>query len=81
MQLYIGARPLQAGEIRLHGTETIGAVVRATNRDRYDMIGYVGEGTMIFDEVGTTEGARLRGRVDARLVTLAPELAALLSKR
>ena len=81
LSLQIGARPLHEGEIRFHGAETLGIVLRAPNRDSYQMIGYVGEGAITFDEVGTTAGARLRGRVDGRLLTLNPELANLMSKR
>jgi hypothetical protein len=81
LQLYIGARPLQPGQVRLHGAETVGVVVRATNRDNYQMIGYVGDGVITFDDVGTTAGARLRGRIDGQLVTLTPELANLMSRR
>jgi CotH kinase protein len=81
LQLYIGARPLEPGQVRLHGSETLGVVVRATDRDKFQMIGYVGEGMITFEEVGTTPGARLRGRVDGKLVTLTPELASLMSRR
>ncbi|HKU44330.1 MAG TPA: CotH kinase family protein [Polyangiales bacterium] len=81
LQLYLGEQPLEPGDLRLHGTETLGVVVRAASRDSYDLIGYVGEGMIELDEVGTRPGARLRGRIDAKLVTLPPELARLMSRR
>ncbi|HKP62687.1 MAG TPA: CotH kinase family protein [Polyangiales bacterium] len=80
LQLYIGEQPIEPGEVRLQGTETLGVVVRAMSRDSYQMIGFVGDGVIQFDEVGTTAGARLRGRIDAHLVTLPAELANLMSR-
>ena len=74
-------QPIEPGDVHLHGTETLGVVVRAASRDSYQMIGFVGDGVIHFDEVGTTAGARLLGRIDAHLVTLPAELASLMSRR
>jgi hypothetical protein len=76
LQLYLGPQPLAAGARPFHGFEVYGALVLALDRERFELKGFVGDGTITLEHAGTDAGSVLRGRVDAHLVTLTPEEAA-----
>lgn len=49
-------------EISFHALETFGAFVRSDGNTANDVIlGFVGDGTVVFEEVGTTDGAPVKG--------------------
>jgi len=49
-------------EISFHALETFGAFVRSDGISSNDvLLGFVGDGTVVFDEVGTTVGDRVKG--------------------
>ncbi len=80
LQLYLGAMPLEPGEVPLHGVETTGVVVRSTDPQHFDMVGWVTDGVITLEEFEMTEGAPVRGHLEARLVTLPGPLAAAISE-
>jgi spore coat protein H len=74
-QFMLGTPTLAAGELPLHGFETFG--IALTGRPTSDgsvpavqTIGYVGNGRIVFEAVGTGSGDKVSGRIEAEFVTL-----------
>ena len=56
------------GEISFHGTETFGLLVALDILDRsYVPIGFVGDGTITLDTVGTKTGDSVSGHFEGRI--------------
>lgn len=58
----------QPGEVQLHGFETVGVVLTGRVGGAYTVIGYIGEGTLTFEQAGTAPGAPLVGRFAGKFV-------------
>ncbi len=75
LQFGLGAPSLRAGELKLHGFETYGIVLRgqvSTGAMGLVTLGFVGDGRIIFDSIGTADGDEVSGRIEAKLVSGAP---------
>lgn len=75
-QFQLGAPSLAAGELPLHGFETYGIVLRGrldgSTPTGLQTLGYIGRGRIVFDAAGTEEGDAVAGRIEADLVSAAP---------
>ncbi len=58
-------------ELSFHGLETFGAVVRSTGPGGDNVIlGFIGDGGVTFDEVGTNAGDRIKGSFTGKFVPM-----------
>jgi hypothetical protein len=57
--------------VELHGFETVGMVVRLLGPERFELIGFVGDGQIVLDEASTTTGQPVSGRFAGRFVQTA----------
>jgi hypothetical protein len=66
--LFMPVELVKKAELPLHGLETFGMVFELVegSEDPW-MMGYIGDGAITFDEVGTTDGAAVRGSFAAFL--------------
>jgi spore coat protein CotH len=76
-QFQLGAPSLAPGELVLHGFETYGIVLRGRLDGSgapgpLETLGFVGRGRIVFDAAGTQEGDAVTGRIEADLVSAAP---------
>lgn len=71
LEVYLGAPLTGAGEVGLHGFESFGVVGMSKGPGDFQMIGYVGDGVVQLDEVGTETGDPWRGSLEAHLVRTA----------
>jgi hypothetical protein len=76
-QFGLGAPHLRAGELKLHGFETYGIVLRgqvSTGAVGLQTLGFVGVGRIVFDAFGTADGDEVSGRIEGELVSSAPAM-------
>lgn len=66
------ALPSQPGEVQLHGLETLGVVLAGRAGGTFTVIGYIGEGTLTFEQAGTTPAAPLVGRFAGKFIQTRP---------
>lgn len=66
-QLSIGERALEPGTYPFHGLETSGLLMRGRTMTDFDVLGFLGEGELVFEEASMEIGAPVRGHFTGRL--------------
>jgi spore coat protein CotH len=66
-QLSIGERALEPGTYPFHGLETSGLLMRGRTMTDFDVLGFLGEGELVFEEASMEDGAPVRGHFTGRL--------------
>jgi hypothetical protein len=60
--LFVVPSFVKAGDVPFHGFETFGIVLAFSgNPDDYQLLGFIGDGTISFDVAGTTTGDEVSG--------------------
>lgn len=62
--------PSGAGEIHLHGLETLGVVMLGKAGSYPSLVGYVGEGKIVFERATPAAGAEIVGRFEGNMAQL-----------
>jgi spore coat protein H len=70
LQFTIGNPTITPGPVPLHGFETFGVLLTGPSLTQLSVVGFVGDGQLVFDSAGTTNGAPVKGRFDAKLVAV-----------
>jgi spore coat protein H len=69
-QLSIGQHSLAPGTYPFHGVETAGILVRAQNMTDFVVIGFIGDGEIVFEEASMEDGAPVRGHFTGRMTSV-----------
>ncbi|MCP4601876.1 MAG: hypothetical protein GY847_15410 [Proteobacteria bacterium] len=60
--LYIEKSQFKAGKVSFHGAETVGGVVTVQGNGNDDLLlGYIGDGSIVFDQASTIQGEPISG--------------------
>jgi hypothetical protein len=73
-QLQLGGAEPKPGQLKLHGFEIFGFALTGVMKDGMPVVktvGYIGEGSITFDAVGTTAGAPVSGHFEVEIVQFA----------
>jgi hypothetical protein len=71
VQVALGAVPFEAGEVPLHGVETVGALVEAmSDGSQPRVLGLISGGSLVLEAADSTDGAPVRGRFEGHSVSV-----------
>jgi hypothetical protein len=81
-QFQLNAPTVSPGELKLHGFEVFGIVLKGRMKEdgttTIETVGFIGKGSITFDAADTTTGAPIKGHIEADIVSSPPATPAMM---